>query len=192
MHFHERYKVYSEAVIGGREIDIDLAKKRMFRQVSEELLNLARIQFIISAVLFFLCIILLPRFGFGGMVMKIYPCLAAGYFILFIMYSAIIFLYYFNDLTGSLLTALIFCLSTLGGSIAAVNLSEIWYGIGVFAGAFLGWCSAYYRLNWLEDHLDEHVFCRGSILETGHGKQPDSKVFDRYSLVLQQIENEEE
>ncbi len=192
MHFHERYKVYSEAVIGGREIDIDLAKKRMFRQVSEELLNLARIQFIISSVLFFLCIILLPWFGFGGMVMKIYPCLAAGYFILFIMYSAIIFLYYFNDLTGSLLTALIFCLSTLGGSIAAVNLSEIWYGTGVFAGAFLGWCSAYYRLNWLEDHLDEHVFCRGSILETGHGKQPDSKVFDRYSLVLQQIENEEE
>lgn len=108
------------------------------------------------------------------------------------MYAAIIFLYYFNDLTGSLLTALIFCLSTLGGSIVAVNLSEIWYGIGVFTGAFLGWCSAYYRLNWLEDHLDEHVFCRGSILETGHGKQPDSKVFDRYSLVLQQIENEEE
>ena len=51
-------------MIGGREMDIDL-KKRMFRQVSEELMNLARIQFIISAVLFFLCIILLPRFGFG-------------------------------------------------------------------------------------------------------------------------------
>ena len=192
MHFHERYKVYSEAVIGGREMDIDLAKKRMFRQVSEELLNLARIQFNISAVLFFLCIILLPRFGFGGMVMKIYPCLAAGYFILFIMYAAIIFLYYFNDLTGSLLTALVFCLSTLGGSIVAVNLSEIWYGTGVFTGAFLGWCSAYCRLNWLEDHLDEHVLCGGNILQAGHGKQPDSKVFDRYSLALQQIENEEE
>ena len=100
MHFHERYKAYSEAVIGGREMDIELAKKRMFRQLSEELMNLTRIQFIVSVILFFLCIILLPQFGYGGMVMKIYPCLAAGYFILFIMYSVIIFLYYFNDLTG--------------------------------------------------------------------------------------------
>lgn len=31
MHFHERYKVYSEAVTGGRGEDIRVAKKRMFR-----------------------------------------------------------------------------------------------------------------------------------------------------------------
>ena len=48
MHFHARYKAYSEAVIGGRKMDIELAKKRMFRQLSEELMNLVRIQFIIS------------------------------------------------------------------------------------------------------------------------------------------------
>ena len=75
MHFHERYKAYSEAVIGGRKMDIELAKKRMFRQLSEELMNLVRIQFIISVILFFICIILLPRFGFDGLVLKIYPCL---------------------------------------------------------------------------------------------------------------------
>ena len=94
MHFHERYKAYSEAVIGGREMDIELAKSRMFRQLAEELMNLVRIQFIVSVILFFVCTLLLPRFGFGGMVLKIYPCLAAGYFILFILYAAIIFLYY--------------------------------------------------------------------------------------------------
>ncbi len=182
MHFHERYKAYSEAVIGGREMDIELAKSRMFRQLAEELMNLVRIQFIVSVILFFVCTLLLPRFGFGGMVLKIYPCLAAGYFILFILYAAIIFLYYFNDLNGALLTAVVFCAATGVSAVAAANLSEIWYGAGVLAGAFLGWCVAYHRLGWLEAHLDEHVFCQGSLLEPAYGKKPDTKVFDRSLL----------
>lgn len=179
MHFHERYKAYSEAVIGGREMDIELAKSRMFRQLSDELVSLVQIQFMISVVLFFVCILLLPRFGFGGMVLKIYPCLAAGYFILFIMYSAIIFLYYFNDLDGALVTALTFCVTTFVGSVIATYLPEIWYGLGVVVGAFAGWFVAYHRLKWLEEHLDEHVFCRGNLLEAADGEKPDSKVFDR-------------
>ena len=89
-------------------MDIELTQKRMFRQLAEELMNLTRIQFIISLVLFFICIIFLPQFGFGGLIMRIYPCLAAGYFIMFLLYAEIIFLYYFNDLTGSVLTSIVF------------------------------------------------------------------------------------
>ena len=179
MHFHERYKAYSEAVIGGRYSDIVLTKKRMFRQLSEELSNLVRIQFIVSIIIFFICMITLPMFGFGGMVMKIYPCLAAGYFILFIMYAAIIFLYYFNDMSGSLITAVIFCIVTMLVSIVATKLNPIWYGIGVVAGSFAGYTYAYYRLKWMEKHIDEHVFCKGSILEEGEGTKPSSLVYDR-------------
>ncbi len=72
----------------------------MFRQLSAELMNLVRIQFIISTAVYLLCVVGLPQYGFSGRVMQIYPCLAAGYFILFILYAEIIFLYYFNDLTG--------------------------------------------------------------------------------------------
>lgn len=179
MHFHERYKAYSEAVIGGRYIDIELAKSRMFRQLADQLTNLVQIQFIISVILFFVCIILLPQFGFDGLIMKIYPCMAAGYFVLFIMYSAIIFLYYFNDLSGAVATTVILCFTTFVVSVAATYFSEIWYGLGVLAGSFAGWCMAYRRLRWLETHLDEHVFCKGHLLEEGYGRMPDSKVFDR-------------
>ena len=52
MYFHEKYKLYSEAVIGGRGADIQNAKKRMFRQLASELMTLARIQFIISVVIY--------------------------------------------------------------------------------------------------------------------------------------------
>ncbi len=186
MHFHERYKAYSEAVIGGRGMDIENAKKRMFRQLSDELMNLARLQFIVSVIIYFLCIVFLPRLGFGGRVMQIYPCLAAGYFILFIMYSAIIFLYYFNDLKGSVITAGSFCIATCIGAYFATFLTPSWYGIGLFFGTMVGWFAAYYRLRKMERTLDVHIFCDGSIMKKGNGICPSNKVYDRYALLKSQ------
>ena len=183
MHFHERYKAYSEAVIGGRGMDIENAKKRMFRQLSEELMNLVRIQFIISIVVFFLAIIFLPRFGFGGLVMQMYPCLTAGYFILFVMYSAIIFLYYYSDLTGAVMTALCFCVTTFLGAVLSTHFTPVWYGIGLVFGTLVGWCVAYHRLRVMEKTLDVHIFCNGNIMKKGHGVCPSNKVFDRYALL---------
>lgn len=180
MHFHERYKGYSEAVIGGRGMDIQNAKKRMFRQLSIELMNLVRVQFTISVVLFFLFVIFLPRFGFGGLVMQIYPCLAAGYFILFMMYSAIIFLYYYSDLNGAVYTSLAFCVATFLGAMWAKELTPGWYGIGLVIGALIGWTIAYGRLRLIERMLDVHIFCKGSIMKKGRGKCPTNKVFSRY------------
>ncbi len=179
MHFHENYKHYSEAVIGGTGMDIEKAKRRMFRQLSEELMNLVRIQFIVSVVVFLIFITLLPQIGFGGMVMKIYPCLAAGYFILFIMYSAIIFLYYFNDLNGAAGTALLFCVVTFLGTLWSVRLPVIWYGTGLVVGAVAGWCMSYHRLRVMEKNLDVHIFCNGTIMKRGHGAKPSGRVFDR-------------
>jgi len=182
MYFHERYRSYSESIIGGRWKDIANAKDRMFRQLAEELMSLTRIQFIVTVIVFLLAFIFLPQYGYAGLVMSIYPCMAAGYFVLFIMYAAIIFLYYFNDLTGALLTAGIFCLSTFAGAIISTFLPVIWYGLGVLIGAMIGWCVAYFRVRHLEKNLDIHIFCTGRILKIGKGQKPDSKVFDRYSM----------
>ena len=140
-------------------------------------MNLTRLQFIVSVVIFFVCIILLPKMGFGGQIMRIYPCLAAGYFILFIMYSAIIFQYYFNDMTGAMMTSVTFCTVTLLGSIFASRQSPLWYGIGVVLGSFAGWVVAYHRLRKMEKTLDVHIFCNGSILKRGKGKKPSNLVY---------------
>ena len=183
MHFHEKYKFYSEAVIGGRGADIETTKQRMFRQLANELMTLVRIQFIISVVIYLLCIIFLPQMGFGGMTMKIYPLLAAGYFVLFLMYAAIIFLYYFNDLTGAVRTAVLFCGVTFVGSMFSTHLTEIWYGTGLLAGTFAGWCSAYTRLRWVEKNMDVHIFCKGDLIPRGKGRMPSGKVFDRKKML---------
>ncbi|MGN0141640.1 MAG: exopolysaccharide Pel transporter PelG [Roseburia sp.] len=179
MKFHGRYKTYSEAVIGGRWVDICNAKERMFRQLSSELLSLARIQFILSIVIYLFFMILLPRYGYSGPVLQMYPCLAAGFFILFLLYAEIIFLYYFNDNTGALLVAAVFCLMNFLGALVAKELPVIWYGIGLVFGSFCGFTFGYFRLRWVERHMDEHVFCQGILFPVRYGKKPAGRVYDR-------------
>lgn len=178
MYFHERYKAYADAVFGGRGIDIRNTRKRMFRQLGSELMTLVRLQFIVSSVVYLLFVIFLPQRGYAGLVMRIYPMVAAGYFVLFLMYSEIIFLYYFEDLHGALLTAISFCGVTLAASLLATHFSTIFYGFGVWAGSVVGFVTAYMRLRWMEKHLDEHIFCRGNIMKQGKGIKPVPQVFD--------------
>ena len=178
MHFNARYKQYSEAIIGGRLIDIKKTKSRMFRMLSELIMSMVRIQFIVSTALFLICVIALQRLGFAGIVLQLYPCLAAGYFIVYIMYAIFMFLYYFNDLDGSLMTAFIFCVVTFAGSIVSMRFDVIWYGAGLVFGAFCAWTYGYFRLKYIEDTLHIHVFCNGNILARVKGKRPSSMVFN--------------
>mgnify|MGYP002855537594 CR=1 FL=1 len=177
LRFHDRYKKYSEAIIGGRLIDIENTKLRMFRQLSAELLNLARTQFIISVIIFLTFLVFLPRFGFSGMVMQIYPMLAVSYYVLFLMYGGLIFLYYFNDLLGAAFTSILFFVTTLIASIGASHLDIIWYGVGLLAGSVVGWWFVYFRIRWVERNIEEHTFCRGTILAKAQGKVPSSRVY---------------
>ncbi len=181
LHFRDRYRNYFEAVIGGRRSDIQNARHRLFRQLSSELMTLIRLQFILSVAAFLLCVIVLPRIGMGGRTMGIYPCLCLGYFILFIMYAEILFLYYFNDEAGALVTTLAFFLLTLGGSILSSRLPEMWYGLGLVLGAVSGYSIAFFRLRWLEKHLDRQVFCQGTLIPRGSGARPSSLAYSRPS-----------
>lgn len=179
MHFHGRYAEYMNAVIGGELDSIVIAKKRMFRALSSLMISLVQVQFIISIIVFILVNILLPLYGFAGTTMQVYPLLAVGYFITFAMYSGILFLYYFNDVTGPVFGSLIFAFVSLGGSALATRLPVVWSGSGFTLAAFLAFTFIYFRLRWLESNFDSHVFCRGRILQRGEGKIPPAEVFRR-------------
>ena len=177
LHFRDCYRHYFEAVIGGRRHDIQNARSRMFRQLSAELMTLIRLQFIVSVAVFLLCVIVFPRIGLGGLTLKIYPCLCVGFFAIFIMYAEILFLYYFNDENGALLTAAIFCLVTWAGSLVSTHLPEIGYGLGLTLGAFTGFAVAYFRLRWMERNLDRQVFCQGTLIGREEGEKPSAVVY---------------
>lgn len=182
LHFNERYKQYIEAINGGRLIDIKKTKSRMFRTLSDQLMSIVRIQFIISTVVFIVCLIFLQKAGYAGTIMQLYPGLAAGFFILYIMYSSFLFLYYYNDVNGAMYTSMIFFTVTLIISIFVMKLDTIWYGMGLVAGAFAGWTFAFFRLSWIEKNIDIHTFCVGTIIKKVKGKRPDSLVYKRRQL----------
>lgn len=178
MHFRDRYKEYMEMIIGGKLDSIEKAKKRMFRELSSQLLSLVHLQFMVSVVIYLIAIIILPIIGFSGMIMEIYPQLAVGYFVSYLMYSALLFLYYFDDLTGALINGLIFAGGALGGSIIAANLPILWYGAGFTAASFLAFTFSYFRLRWIERNIDIHIFCRGTVLKQVKGDMPEADVYN--------------
>lgn len=174
MHFHERYKAYSEAVIGGRRHDIENAKRMMFLQLRAQLMDLVRIQFIITVAVYFVVSLVMPHVFLDGELLRVYPALAGGYFILFVMYAEMLYLYYFNDTKGAVLMSLVFALVTLLGALWSMHLPQILHGLGLVLGAAAGFTVGYLRLQWIERNLDTHIFCRGSILRRGYGHKPDS------------------
>lgn len=177
--FHDIYQTYNEAIIGAALKDIELAKKNMFRLLIQQIGYVVRVQAIISVIIFLLVIIFLPDYGFSGLEMTIYPSLAAAFFGIFTMYCNIIFLYYFNDSTGTFYTGLIFFIGTLAGSLIATRLEPQFYGIGALFGALLGWTFSYFRIRYLEKHFDYHIMCSMHVIKAKHTKRPDPVIYRR-------------
>lgn len=179
MHFHERYADYMNAIIGGKLDTIEKAKNRMFRTLSTQLLSLVRLQFCVTIVIYLLARIFMPALGCSGLTMQIYPLMAVGYFISSLYYALMLYLYYFNDLSGAAISALVFAGVAFLGSIVSLHLPVMWYGTGFTLAAFCAFTFSYFRLRWIERHLDTFIFCRGSILDKGVGPKPPALVFSR-------------
>lgn len=179
MHFHEHYADYMNAVIGGKLDTIEKTKNRMFRTLSNQLLTLVRLQFCVAIVIFLLANIFLPIMGCSGITMQIYPLMAVGYFMSFLYYSLMLYLYYFNDLSGAAVSAVIFAVGTILGSFLSMQLPVIWFGLGFTLASLAAFSYSYFRLRWIEKRLDHFIFCRGSILEKGNGTKPPSLVYSR-------------
>lgn len=175
--FHDIYQTYNESVIGATLKDIELAKKNMFNLLVQQIGYVVRVQAIISIILFLLIEVFLPDYGFSGLERTIYPSLTAAFFCIFTMYCNIIFLYYFNDHTGTFLTGLVFLCCTLIGTLITRQLEPQFYGIGVLAGSMIGWGFSYFRIRYLERHFDYHIMCSMHILKAKHTKKPDSVVY---------------
>ncbi|HCX64419.1 MAG TPA: hypothetical protein DHN33_04320, partial [Eubacteriaceae bacterium] len=170
--FHDRYQIYSESIVRATFKDIEKAKNDMFRLLTQQISYLVQVQAIITSILFLLAVIFLPSFGFSGIIMEVYPALAAGYFVLFVMYANLIFLYYFNDMTGAFFTSAFFLIGVILSTLVLRETSMRFYGAGVFIGAFIGWTISFFRLRYLERHFDGYIFRQGKILEETSEEMP--------------------
>lgn len=177
--FHDRYKTYSEAVIGATLRDIKKAKNDMFRLLIQQISYVAQVQSIITCSIFLIVIIFFEGLGFSGITMALYPTLVLGYFVIYIMYCNIIFLYYFADMNGAFLTSLFFFLGVLAGSMVASHLDIRWYGLGTLIGAWIGWTFSFFRIRYIERNLDKHIFLKGTIIKSSWRNMPSPTVYSK-------------
>lgn len=177
MRFRDKYALFIHSVIGSKLDTIETNKHRMTQVLSEQLLSLVRLQFCVSVVLFLVFKVVSPKLGVSSLTMSIYPMMSAAYFVVFIFYSNLLFLYYFNDLNGATFSSVIFLSVTIIFSFVAKLLSPEWYGIGLFMGSFTAYAYSYFRLRWVEKHMLEFIYCRGSILGTKIEKMPSNLVY---------------
>ena len=180
MSFDEKYKDYMEAVIGGKLGTIRKTKSRMFRELSLQLVSITNSQFVISIVIFFLALIVLPKLGFSGMILDIYPLLAVGYYISSLMSAEILFMNFFDDLNGGLINGIIYAGISFAGSLLSSRLGTEWYGLGFVIAALSAFTFSYFRLGWMERNIDSYIFCRGNIIKQVNKEMPSSNVYSKY------------
>lgn len=157
--FHQKYQNYCYAIIGGSLSEIKMAKKDMSRVLNHELFFITEVQLIITLTLICAGIALLPVFGFGGLILDIYPILALGYYAVFMMYFLIVFLYYFDDQVGAVYVSSVFLITTVLFSIITVNIGVAFYGLGLLIGGIVAWITGFFRLKTLLKNIDYHMFC---------------------------------
>lgn len=164
--FHETYQKYMEAVIGGTYRVIQKNKRIMFHTLSIQLGQVFSMQVAISCIIYLFVHIFGLSLGFSSMTMAIYPELVVAYLGVFIMYCLIVYLYYFEDTLGSMITAILFFLGTFGGTLISKDFPVIFWGSGLMLGMVISLSFAFFRLRSLERSFEGHIFCRYKIIET--------------------------
>jgi uncharacterized membrane protein len=162
--FHSRYQAYCQQILGGVGGDIDIAKRNMFSVMKNEIQYLVRIQTILSIIVFLIVISVASFAGFGGAVMEIYPSVTAGYFVVYVMYCLVVFLFYFDDKVGAVISFAVFLAVTVIASVIVMHLDAKLYGLGLFTGALSALTFTFFRLMHIGRTLEYKIYCKGNLI----------------------------
>ena len=179
--FHERHQHFCEMLMGGSKKAIDTSKRIVFRTLWQQVLYMAELQLIITVINFLIAMVTLRLLGFGGLTLTFYPTLTVSFYATFLMYAAIVSLYYFDDKFGSLLASVTFLVVSAVGTVFMVFYVDRYeyYGMGMLIGAVAGWIVTFLRLNYLEHHIDTYIFCKGYLIPREKGSRPKSLVYHK-------------
>ena len=164
--FHMAYKEYMESILGGTHRVMDKTKLKMFRIMRQQMEQMFGTQVAITTVIFLVVITFGAEIGFDATTLAIYPVLAVAFLGVFMMYCNIVYLYYFADMTGAMLTSLIYFAATLLGAMFSSTLAVRFWGLGFLIGVLSGWTFSFFRLRWIERNIETYMFCDYKIINT--------------------------
>lgn len=160
--FFEKYQKYVGSLINGTFAIIEKHRKIMLQVMDIELFYIYEVQLIITIILTCAGILLLPMFGFGGMVLNYFLLLSIGVYCTYLMYFTVIFLYYFDDQLGSFMTTFTFFITTTLASLAALYLGVSFYPGALFVGGVFSWVVGFLRLRKFMKTINARLFCKGT------------------------------
>ena len=188
--FHEVYKDFMESVLGNTYKIISKNRRKLFRTLTQQIGQIFATQMAITSIIFILISSYGVLLGIEDVTLSIYPVLTVAFLGIFIMNGNLVYLYYFDDSTGAVITGGIFFLTTLAGSMWSRTLSTNGWGAGVFLGMIAGLTFSYFRIRWLERNLDEFIFCGYEVVNTTTSQNPRVNVV--YRKAKQEEVNEKE
>ncbi len=174
--FHIKFSGYTSAVNGSTLKKIKKEKESMFYLLMKQISHIFGIQIIITILFYLLIKIFSSSMGFGGMTLEIYPALAVAYLVIFLMYGNMVYLFYFNDNRGALLTGLIFIVCGGIGAWISKDFTVDAYGVGILVGSVIGWTFTFFRIRYMEKHFEEHIFCNQKIVEVRQVKKKSEDI----------------
>ena len=180
--FHEKYQNYCQTLMGGTGEDIEYAKGEMFRSIKNEIFFVVQIQVIFTVAGFFVFLFLLPMISIGELITTMLPTMVVAYFLIFIMYCMIIFIYYFNQYTAAMITAGIFFVGNLVGSLIFKNTTPAFYAMGALLAALAAFTYAYYTIRRIEKNLDYYIYCEGLITPVIVDKKYGQKIYENKTI----------
>ncbi len=158
--FFEKYQRYVSSLVHGTYRMIEKNRVQMVRTITLELFYIYEVQLIITLLLTSLGIIFLPMIGYGGLVLNYFPILGISLYTTSLMYFTTVFLYYFDDQAGSLMTMLVFFVVTLAATLIVLRLGISYFPLPLLAGGMASWIYAFLRLRDYLGNINAQLFCR--------------------------------
>ncbi|MCB2178352.1 exopolysaccharide Pel transporter PelG [bacterium] len=156
-----KYRIYFGLLNGeGALSDIQKAYDNLMDVLEQQLFYLS-LQQVIVTILSIVVIgetLLYLNLGFTSVMIGLFRVLCVGYGLFAIGNSFIMFLLYFTNYRGALLTAVFFLFVNTVGTVITMRLPEVYYGFGFVAAGLVTYLAAYYFLTSYSKKLDYYVF----------------------------------
>lgn len=158
--FYEKYRnYYTNITEGGNLTEIENAQKDMLNTLWHEIKNMMNLQFLLSFILIFIGLLILPKVGLGTDSLNIFIVLSLGAYANMFTLIFMLIMLYFEDKIGTLFVAGSFLLSNILFTSLTIYWGEDYYGLGFFFSAVLSLSLSIIILNNFLKDIDYRTFC---------------------------------
>ncbi|GAA0181256.1 exopolysaccharide Pel transporter PelG [Clostridium sediminicola] len=158
--FYEKYRdYYSNITEGGNLTEIENSQKDMLYILWHEIKNMMNLQFLISFILIFIGLLLLPKVGLTKDSLNIFIILSLGAYANIFTLIFMLIMLYFEDKIGTLIVSSCFLISNILFTSLTIHLGENYYGLGFFFATVLSLSISIIILNNFLKDIDYRTFC---------------------------------